>query len=36
MLALTPLHVTSDRDEWHRYLVAETGSDRFFRRRPKS
>lgn len=26
MLALTPLHVTSHRDEWHRYLVAETGS----------
>lgn len=26
MLALTPLHVTSHRDEWHRYLVAETGA----------
>jgi protease PrsW len=26
MLALTPLHVTSHRDEWHRYLVAETGT----------
>ncbi|HEX7942348.1 MAG TPA: PrsW family glutamic-type intramembrane protease, partial [Gemmatimonadaceae bacterium] len=29
MLALAPLHVTSHRDEWHRYLVAETGSGRF-------
>lgn len=28
MLALTPLHVTSHRDEWHRYLVAETGGGR--------
>jgi len=28
MLALTPLHVTSHRDEWHRYLVAETGGSR--------
>ncbi len=26
MLALTPLGVTSHRDEWHRYLVAETGA----------
>ena len=25
LLALTPLHVTSHRDEWHRYLVSETG-----------
>jgi protease PrsW len=33
MLALTPLHVTSHRDEWHRYLVAETGSGRFWRRK---
>jgi RsiW-degrading membrane proteinase PrsW (M82 family) len=34
LLALTPLHVTSDRDEWHRYLVSETGTRRFsFRRR---
>lgn len=33
MLALTPLHVTSHRDEWHRYLVAETGTGRFLRRR---
>ena len=24
MLALTPLHVTSHRDDWHRYLVGET------------
>lgn len=29
LLALTPLHVTSHRDEWHRYLVAETGTRRF-------
>lgn len=28
LLALTPLHVTSHRDEWHRYLVAETGDGR--------
>ncbi|HUR33154.1 MAG TPA: PrsW family glutamic-type intramembrane protease [Vicinamibacterales bacterium] len=34
MLALTPLHVTSHRDEWHRYLVAETGSGRL-RKLPK-
>jgi protease PrsW len=33
MLALTPLHVTSHRDEWHRYLVAETGTGRLLRRR---
>ena len=31
MLALTPLHVTSDRDEWHRYLVAETSGGRLGR-----
>jgi RsiW-degrading membrane proteinase PrsW (M82 family) len=28
MLALTPLHITSHRDEWHRYLMAETGGSR--------
>jgi RsiW-degrading membrane proteinase PrsW (M82 family) len=28
LLALAPLHVTSRRDEWHRYLVAETGASR--------
>lgn len=28
LLALTPLHVTSHRDEWHRYLVDETGGGR--------
>jgi len=33
MLALTPLHVTSHRDDWHRYLVAETGTGRFLRRK---
>jgi len=32
MLALTPLHVTSHRDEWHRYLVKETGTGRLFGR----
>jgi len=36
MLALTPLHVTSHRDDWHRYLVAETGTGRFLRRKPGS
>ena len=36
MLALTPLHVTSHRDDWHRYLVAETGTGRFLRRKPAS
>ena len=35
MLALTPMHVTSDRDEWHRYLVAETGTGQWFGRRKK-
>lgn len=29
MLALAPLHVTSYRDEWHRYLLAGTGLRRF-------
>jgi len=33
MLALTPLHVTSHRDEWHRYLMAETGAGRFLKKR---
>lgn len=32
MLALTPLHVTSHRDEWHRYLVAETGGPSWWAR----
>ena len=31
MLALTPLHVTSHRDDWHRYLVAETRLGAFSR-----
>lgn len=31
MLALAPLHVTSHRDDWHRFLVAETGTG-WFRR----
>lgn len=29
LLALTPLHVSSGRDEWHRYLVSETGASRW-------
>lgn len=29
LLALTPLHVSSHRDEWHRYLVSETGVSRW-------
>lgn len=29
LLALTPLHVSSHRDEWHRYLVSETGVPRW-------
>jgi RsiW-degrading membrane proteinase PrsW (M82 family) len=33
MLALTPLHVTSHRDEWHAYLVAETAGRAFTWRR---
>jgi protease PrsW len=36
MFALTPLHVTSHRDEWHRYLVSETGGRRLLRRRTHS
>ena len=32
MLALTPLHVTSHRDDWHRYLVAQTGGSAWWRR----
>ena len=33
LLALTPLHVSSHRDEWHRYLVSETGVSRWSWRR---
>ncbi len=30
LLALKPLHVTSHRDDWHRYLVAETHGARWW------